>query len=64
MRYPASRSRILSETWGVVTKGWNLGHFLNEALVRRNYANLREVMIDIEAWAERQDWRYITGSPN
>ncbi|MDV3277383.1 MAG: hypothetical protein LYZ69_02810 [Nitrososphaerales archaeon] len=52
--YPASRSRILSAVNGKKVEGWELSFFLDQALGRRTYNDLRDVMKDLEAWLEVQ----------
>ncbi len=52
--YPASRSRILAIASGKTVEGWEVNYFLDKALRRRKYANLRSVMADLEDWLESQ----------
>jgi hypothetical protein len=54
LRYPASRSRILAETHGKTLEGWDLSFFLEKALAKRTYGDLRGVMEDLENWLEKQ----------
>jgi hypothetical protein len=54
MKYPATRSQIIDATRGLVVEGWELEYFLEKALVRKKYRDLRSVMIDLEDWLERQ----------
>ena len=52
--YPASRRQILDAVGDKTVDGWELAYFLDKALGRRKYANLREVMADLEYWLESQ----------
>ena len=52
--YPATRRKVLLGTRGVVVEGWEVGYFLKQALAKERYLGLREIMDDVEGWAERQ----------
>ncbi|HLQ03518.1 MAG TPA: hypothetical protein VK114_01860 [Nitrososphaerales archaeon] len=52
--YPATRKRVLLRTRGIVVEGWEVGYFLKQALAKERYFGLREIMADVESWAERQ----------
>lgn len=52
--YPASRSKLLATVNGKAVEGWELSFFLGQALRRREYSDLRDVMRDLEAWIEVQ----------
>lgn len=53
-RFPLTRSRILTLTYGKNVEGWELNYFLSKALKKRKYDDLRKVMIDLENWLEVQ----------
>ncbi len=52
--FPATRSELLRRAEGKVREGWEVDFFLSQALSKSRYRNLREVMTDVEDWAERQ----------
>jgi len=52
--YPATRRKVLSRTRGIVVEGWEVGYFLKRALMKERYLGLREIMADLEGWAEGQ----------
>jgi hypothetical protein len=53
-RFPMTRSRILDAVEGKTVEGWELNYFLSQALKRRSYRNLREVMSDLDDWLDAQ----------
>ena len=53
-RFPLSRAKVLSLVSGRVVEGWEIGYFLEQALRRRSYPDLRAVMADLESWLEAQ----------
>ena len=52
--YPATKKKVLLRTRGIVVEGWEVGYFLKQALAKERYLGLREIMDDVEGWAERQ----------
>jgi len=52
--FPISRSRLLTVTSGRTVEGWEVNYFLEKALRRRRYSDLRSVMADLESWLESQ----------
>ncbi len=52
--FPATRKVIAKGTESLVVDGWEVGYFLGEALAKKRYSGLREVMADVESFAERQ----------
>jgi len=52
--FPLTRSRILALTSGRTVEGWDVNYFLDMALKRGRYTDLRSVMADLEAWLEAQ----------
>ena len=52
--YPATSRKVLLGTRGVVVEGWEVGYFLKQALAKERYLGLREIMDDVEGWAEGQ----------
>jgi len=53
-RFPMARSGILRLVDGRTLEGWDLDYFLSEALKKRRYAALSDVMSDLEEWLEAQ----------
>ena len=53
-QFPLPRSRILRMLEGKNLDGWDLDYFLEKALKRRIYHNLREVLSDLNDWLEAQ----------
>jgi len=53
-RFPLTRARILAATSGKTLEGWDVNYFLEKALRRRKYPDLRAVMSDLEEWLEHQ----------
>ena len=53
-RFPLPRSRILRMLEGRNLEGWDLDYFLEKALKRRNYHDIREVLSDLSNWLEAQ----------
>ena len=41
-------------TRGIVVEGWEVGYFLKKALAKEKYFGLREIMADVDSWAEGQ----------
>jgi hypothetical protein len=54
VKYPASKSTILTATEGRTVEGWELSYFLSRALTRNRYADLRSVMDELEDWIGNQ----------
>lgn len=54
VRYPTTKSMILAATEGKTVEGWELSYFLDQALTRNRYADLRSVMGELEDWLEKQ----------
>ena len=54
LSYPASKTRIISLVRDLKVEGWDVEYFLGEALTRRSYPGLREIMSDLESWLEVQ----------
>ena len=52
--YPVTRRKVLTSTGHIVVEGWEVGYFLKQALAKERYFGLREIMADVESWAERQ----------
>jgi hypothetical protein len=52
--YPASRAVIMEATDGKVVEGWELSYFLDQALTRKRYSDLRSVMLALEDWLVKQ----------
>jgi hypothetical protein len=52
--FPATKIMIAKGTERLFVDGWEIGYFLAEALSKNRYSDLRELMSDIEIWAERQ----------
>jgi len=52
--FPAPRSRILLMLEGKNLEGWDLDYFLEKALKRRSYQDLKEVLSDLNDWLEAQ----------
>jgi len=44
----------MSAAEGKTVEGWELSYFLEQALSRRKYPDLRSVMEDLEDWLEKQ----------
>ena len=53
-KFPLSRSRILRMVEGRNLDGWDLGYFLEKALKKGSYRDLREVVSDLNDWLEAQ----------
>ena len=53
-KYPMTRAQVLAATSGKVVEGWEINYFLNQALRKRRYLDLRGVMTDLEEWLEVQ----------
>jgi len=53
-RFPISRSQILREAKGKNLEGWDLDYFLEKALKRGSYRDLRGVLSDLNDWLEAQ----------
>ena len=54
VEFPASKVKLLRATEGKLLEGWEVDYFLSRALQKSRYRSMREVMIDVEGWAERQ----------
>ena len=52
--FPLPRSRILRMLEGKNLEGWDLDYLLEQALRRRNYHDIREVLSDLSDWLEAQ----------
>ena len=52
--YPATRRKVLLRTRCIVIEGWEVGYFLKKALAKEKYFGLREIMADVDSWAEGQ----------
>jgi hypothetical protein len=52
--FPATRTELLRRADGKVLEGWEVDFFLSQALSKPRYRSMREVMTDVEDWAERQ----------
>jgi hypothetical protein len=52
--FPATRTELLRQADGKVLEGWEVDFFLSQALSKSRYRSMREVMTDVEDWAERQ----------
>jgi len=57
--YPATKRRVLSRTRRIVVEGLEVGYFLKQALAKERYFGLREVMEDVEGWAEGRGQRLL-----
>jgi len=53
-RFPLPRNRIIQLVHGRSLEGWELDHFLSQALRRGRYNSLREVLADLDSWIEEQ----------
>jgi hypothetical protein len=49
-----TRSRILRMVEGKNLEGWDLDYFLEKALKKSSYRDLREVLSDLNDWLEAQ----------
>lgn len=52
--FPMSRQRVLSLAAGKNVEGWDIDYFLEKALRKKTYADLRTVMRDLDDWLEAQ----------
>jgi hypothetical protein len=53
-RYPLTRAQVLAVSRGKNVEGWEIDYFLEKALKRRNYPDIRSVMADLNEWLEAQ----------
>ena len=54
VKFPLTRSRILLTVEGKNLEGWDLDYFLEKALKKGSYRDLREVVSDLNDWLEAQ----------
>lgn len=52
--FPMARSAVLEVTKDKVVEGWELNYFLSQALRRKKYQKLAEVVSDLEDWVGAQ----------
>jgi hypothetical protein len=53
-KYPLTRGQVLAASHGKNVEGWDIDYFLEKALKRRNYPDVRTVMADLNDWLEKQ----------
>jgi hypothetical protein len=49
-----TRKRLLNVADGKVVEGWEVDYFLEKALGKKTYPDLRSVMSDLEVWLDHQ----------
>ena len=53
-RFPLSRLQILRMVEGKNLEGWDLDYFLEKALKKSRYRDIREVLSDLNDWLDAQ----------
>ena len=53
-KFPMSRAQVVAATRGKSLEGWEIDYFLQKALKKKSYPDIRAVMADLDDWLERQ----------